>query len=278
MNCVTLLLFSIVLCNGEDEEESSGLSSDPCLCILEEVHLQDLNDKILMCRPVYLTINSSLSNISHPMSCSPSRTRFKSIAITSVPNLRIQVLEHLDCRCVDPVHKKSRNKRSPTHSSSDKNNYIPPSKVSFPPRFGNLTTYQTCLACKTQMDFCQEDGKVFDSDVCHCIFPASRTFLNSFYTLGVVMLTIMVCCFLVFGVQKGDENVLSSSRRISSSSNNHRRLSSYRLESGGMPPERSDRIIRPSLTGPSQVNYVNSPVALNKDEFLPIVEPNAKDV
>lgn len=27
------------------------------------------------------------------------------------------------------------------------------------------------------------------------------------------MLTIMVCCFLVFGVQKGDENVLNSSRR-----------------------------------------------------------------
>ena len=27
------------------------------------------------------------------------------------------------------------------------------------------------------------------------------------------MLTVMVCCFLVFGVQKGDENVLNSSRR-----------------------------------------------------------------
>merc|ERR1712029_1131746 len=50
---------------------------------------------------------------------------------------------------------------------------------------------------------------------CHCVFPASRTFLNSFYTLGVVMLTVMVCCFLVFGVQKGDENVLNSSRRSS---------------------------------------------------------------
>lgn len=30
---------------------------------------------------------------------------------------------------------------------------------------------------------------------------------------GVVMLTIMVCCFLVFGVQKGDENVLNATRR-----------------------------------------------------------------
>ena len=30
---------------------------------------------------------------------------------------------------------------------------------------------------------------------------------------GVVMLTVMVCCFLVFGVQKGDENVLNTTRR-----------------------------------------------------------------
>ncbi len=34
-----------------------------------------------------------------------------------------------------------------------------------------------------------------------------------FIPLGVVMLTVMVCCFLVFGVQKGDENVLNSARR-----------------------------------------------------------------
>ena len=80
----------------------------------------------------------------------------------------------------------------------------------------------------------QESGQIFDHDVCHCIYPATKTFLNSFYTLGkhecalrypssrdiggtafisgVVMLTVMVCCFLVFGVQKGDENVLNSSR------------------------------------------------------------------
>ena len=30
---------------------------------------------------------------------------------------------------------------------------------------------------------------------------------------GVVMLTVMVCCFLIFVVQKGDENVLNTSRR-----------------------------------------------------------------
>ena len=81
----------------------------------------------------------------------------------------------------------------------------------------------------------QESGQIFDHDVCHCVYPATKTFLNSFYTLGkkgnhsrwegmilnallcltsgVVMLTVMVCCFLVFGVQKGDENVLNSSRR-----------------------------------------------------------------
>ncbi|XP_059087250.1 uncharacterized histidine-rich protein DDB_G0274557-like [Tigriopus californicus] len=59
----------------------------------------------------------------------------------------------------------------------------------------------------------QVHGQVYDPNVCHCVYPASRTFLNSFYTLGVVMLTVMVCCFLVFGVQKGDENVLNSSRR-----------------------------------------------------------------
>ena len=34
-----------------------------------------------------------------------------------------------------------------------------------------------------------------------------------FFISGVVMLTVMVCCFLVFGVQKGDDNVLNSSRR-----------------------------------------------------------------
>lgn len=73
--------------------------------------------------------------------------------------------------------------------------------------------YETCLLCKEQQDTCEKTGQVYDPTVCHCVFPASRTFLNSFYTLGVVMLTVMVCCFLVFGVQKGDENVLNTTRR-----------------------------------------------------------------
>ena len=37
--------------------------------------------------------------------------------------------------------------------------------------------------------------------------------INLVLFLGVVMLTVMVCCFLVFGVQKGDENVLNTSRQ-----------------------------------------------------------------
>jgi hypothetical protein len=30
----------------------------------------------------------------------------------------------------------------------------------------------------------QKTGQIYDPSVCHCVFPASRTFLNSFYTLG----------------------------------------------------------------------------------------------
>ena len=30
----------------------------------------------------------------------------------------------------------------------------------------------------------QKTGQIYDPTVCHCVFPASRTFLNSFYTLG----------------------------------------------------------------------------------------------
>ena len=30
----------------------------------------------------------------------------------------------------------------------------------------------------------QESGQIFDHDVCHCVYPATKTFLNSFYTLG----------------------------------------------------------------------------------------------
>ena len=33
----------------------------------------------------------------------------------------------------------------------------------------------------------QADGQVYDHNVCHCVYPASRTFLNSFYTLGKKM-------------------------------------------------------------------------------------------
>jgi len=90
-----------------------------------------------------------------------------------------------------------------------------------------IVYYKTCLACREQQDLCKVNGQIYDSEVCHCVYPASRTFLNSFYTLGVVMLTVMVCCFLVFGVQKGDENVLNSSRRSTRRSNScSRRCSS----------------------------------------------------
>ena len=30
----------------------------------------------------------------------------------------------------------------------------------------------------------QKTGQIYDPEVCRCVFPASRTFLNSFYTLG----------------------------------------------------------------------------------------------
>ena len=44
------------------------------------------------------------------------------------------------------------------------------------------------------------------------------------------MLTVMVCCFLVFGVQKGDDNVLNSSTRRSRKS---RRSSSFAATNTG---------------------------------------------
>ena len=45
------------------------------------------------------------------------------------------------------------------------------------------------------------------------MFSLVNLFFSFSVFKGVVMLTVMVCCFLVFGVQKGDENVLNSSRR-----------------------------------------------------------------
>lgn len=30
----------------------------------------------------------------------------------------------------------------------------------------------------------QKNGQIYDDQVCHCVYPASRSFLNSFYTLG----------------------------------------------------------------------------------------------
>lgn len=88
-----------------------------------------------------------------------------------------------------------------------------PDGIGVKPTEHEIVYYKTCLACREQQELCRVNGQIYDSEVCHCVYPASRTFLNSFYTLGVVMLTVMVCCFLVFGVQKGDENVLNSSRR-----------------------------------------------------------------
>ena len=32
--------------------------------------------------------------------------------------------------------------------------------------------------------FFQINGQIYDAEVCHCVYPASKTFLNSFYTLG----------------------------------------------------------------------------------------------
>ena len=32
--------------------------------------------------------------------------------------------------------------------------------------------------------FLQVNGQIYDAEVCHCVYAASRTFLNSFYTLG----------------------------------------------------------------------------------------------
>ena len=46
----------------------------------------------------------------------------------------------------------------------------------------------------TQLSFLlfQKTGQVYDPTVCHCVFPASRTFLNSFYTLGKIIFLIKV--------------------------------------------------------------------------------------
>ena len=42
------------------------------------------------------------------------------------------------------------------------------------------------------------NGQIYDSEVCHCVYPASRTFLNSFYTLGTYCLRYFLGYFFVF--------------------------------------------------------------------------------
>ena len=47
----------------------------------------------------------------------------------------------------------------------------------------------------------QVNGQIYDSEVCHCVYPASRTFLNSFYTLGTqysLKIAILFCSTIVF--------------------------------------------------------------------------------
>ena len=64
----------------------------------------------------------------------------------------------------------------------------------------NFASFYDCLQCCTTVNILSKLN-LLTKNFFLCIF------------IGVVMLTVMVCCFLVFGVQKGDENVLNSSRR-----------------------------------------------------------------